>query len=126
MIKITISFIGRMFAVGLSQGPPHHYWYLWLDRYISPQKVGLKILADQLLAAPFFAYTFFLGMGLLERKTVSQVNGEFVKKFPTVYVVSMLYRCFHGKTSYRSFAANVKSHTYARAPVGAIATEALI
>ena len=39
-----------MFAVGLSQGPPHHYWYVWLDRLI-PRKdiraVLFKILLDQ-------------------------------------------------------------------------------
>ena len=39
-----------MFAVGLSQGPPHHYWYVWLDKLI-PRKdlraVLLKILLDQ-------------------------------------------------------------------------------
>ena len=23
-----------MFAVGLSQGPPHHYFYICLDKYI--------------------------------------------------------------------------------------------
>jgi hypothetical protein len=39
-----------MFAVGLSQGPPHHYWYLLLDRLV-PRKdirgVLIKILLDQ-------------------------------------------------------------------------------
>ena len=23
-----------MFLVGLSQGPPHHYWYIWLDKLL--------------------------------------------------------------------------------------------
>ena len=49
-VKKCHLFRGRMFAVGLSQGPPHHYWYLWLDKLI-PRKdirgVLLKILLDQ-------------------------------------------------------------------------------
>jgi protein Mpv17 len=71
----------RMLAVGLSQGPPHHYWYgrlllsycpaylvlrryLALDRLLPGKAAGVvarKILADQLLAAPFFAVTFVVG-----------------------------------------------------------------
>ncbi|KAF4520248.1 hypothetical protein B566_EDAN010714 [Ephemera danica] len=62
----------------------------------------LKILADQLLAAPFFAYTFFLGMGLLERKTVRQINTEFTKKFPTVYA-GTLCECSYGRLGRVSF-----------------------
>ena len=25
---------GKLFIVGLSQGPPHHYFYIWLDKVI--------------------------------------------------------------------------------------------
>ena len=71
-------------------GPPHHYWYIFLDRLL-PKKnlrtVGIKILADQFLAAPFFAITFIFGMGILEDKRLSECWVEFVKKFPTVYLV---------------------------------------
>ena len=82
---------GRMFAVGLSQGPLHHYWYGFLDRALpsrSRRTVGLKILADQLAAAPFFAVTFFYGMGLLQGKSLDGCWTEFVAKFPAVYLVS--------------------------------------
>merc|ERR1712001_73040 len=51
---------GRMFAVGLSQGPAHHYWYLWLDKILPKTDlrfVVLKILADQIIAAPFFCHS---------------------------------------------------------------------
>ncbi|KAK3868095.1 hypothetical protein Pcinc_026486 [Petrolisthes cinctipes] len=79
---------GRFFLVGLSQGPPHHVFYVWLDK-VFPQKtakvVFKKIMADQLLAAPFFAVTFFLGAGLLEGKTVAGALTEFKDKFPAVY-----------------------------------------
>ena len=80
-----------MFAVGLSQGPPHHYWYLWLDKILPKtdlRTVALKIVLDQIFAAPFFAITFFFGMGVLEDKRMSECWTEFVKKFPTVYLVS--------------------------------------
>jgi len=80
---------GRMFLVGLSQGPPHHYWYIYLDKWL-PQKslrtVCLKILADQFIAAPFFAITFLFGMGILEDKRLSECWSEFTKKFPVVYM----------------------------------------
>ena len=82
---------GRMFLVGLSQGPPHHFWYLLLDRLLPAktlQTVVLKILADQLVAAPFFAVTFFYGMGLLQGKGLKECWKEFVQKFAYIYAVS--------------------------------------
>ena len=90
--KITSSFSGRMAAVGLSQGPPHHYWYVWLDKLL-PKKdlrsVVFKILLDQFIAAPFFAITFFYGMGILEDKRMSECWNEFLQKFPLVYAVRL-------------------------------------
>jgi len=80
---------GRMFLVGLSQGPPHHYWYIWLDKLLPKRNlktVGMKILADQFFAAPFFAITFIFGMGLLEDKRISECWREFIMKFPAIYL----------------------------------------
>lgn len=80
---------GRMFVVGLIQGPPHHYWYLWLDRWLparSVRAVSLKIAADQLVAAPLFALLFFTGMSLVEKLSLSAGVDEFVDKFPLVYL----------------------------------------
>jgi hypothetical protein len=41
---------GRMLAVGLTQGPPHHFWYLALDRYLPgkspPPQVGVISVGD--------------------------------------------------------------------------------
>jgi len=87
--KHDVARTGRMFLVGLSQGPPHHYWYIWLDKYLPKRNlrtVGLKILADQFLAAPFFAITFIFGMGLLEDKRISECWREFILKFPAIYL----------------------------------------
>ncbi|KAF2358562.1 Mpv17/PMP22 [Trinorchestia longiramus] len=79
----------RLFIVGLSQGPLHHIFYIWLDK-ILPRKnartVGKKILLDQLLAAPMFAISFFVVAGLLEGKQFYSTLEEFKRKFPAVYL----------------------------------------
>ena len=49
----------------------------------------MKILADQFLAAPFFAITFVFGMGILEDKRLSECWNEFLLKFPAIYLVSL-------------------------------------
>lgn len=79
----------RMGLVGLSQGPPHHYWYLYLDKWIPGKTAAVvckKILADQIFAAPFFAITFIYGASLLEGKTLGSCWTEFKTKFPTIYL----------------------------------------
>ncbi|XP_071523222.1 mpv17-like protein 2 isoform X2 [Panulirus ornatus] len=84
---------GRLFLVGLSQGPPHHIFYLWLDKVLpkrSAKAIFKKIIADQLLGAPFFAFTFFMGAGLLEGKTMNGSLQEFKLKFPVVYAFDWL------------------------------------
>ena len=71
------------------QGPPHHYWYLHLDRLLpgkSGPAVAKKILADQLLAAPFFAVTFVVFAALLEGSSLGEAWAEFCSKFPTIYL----------------------------------------
>ena len=67
-----IHFFLTIFSSG--QGPPHHYWYLYLDKLMpgkSRSVVIKKILADQAVAAPFFAITFIYGAGLLEGNSLS-------------------------------------------------------
>ena len=100
----------RLGLVGLSQGPPHHYWYLYLDKFLpgrSLRTVNKKILADQLIAAPFFAITFIYGAGLLEGNSLSKkiiilekyfTNisqgscwSEFKGKFPTIYLFDWFF-----------------------------------
>jgi len=79
----------RMGLVGLSQGPPHHYWYIYLDKVLpgkSASIISKKILADQVFAAPFFAITFIYGASLLEGKSLGHCWQEFKEKFPTIYL----------------------------------------
>ena len=71
------------------KGPPHHYWYLYLDKLLpgkSKAVVIKKILADQAVAAPFFAITFIYGAGLLEGNSLRECWAEFKYKFPTIYL----------------------------------------
>ena len=92
-----------MFLIGLAQGPAHHIWYSKLDKLL-PKKtlksVLVKILGDQVIAAPFFASTFISGMGILEDKKLSSCAGEFVKKFPTIYAFDW---CIWPPTQYINF-----------------------
>ena len=70
----------RLGVVGLSQGPPHHYWYHHLDKFLPGKSYGVvikKILADQIFAAPFFAVTFIFGAGLMEGNTLSMKTTPF-------------------------------------------------
>lgn len=79
---------GRLFTVGLIEGPPHHIFYTVMDKVMpgkSARIIVKKILADQIIAAPFFAITFFMGAGILEGKTSKEAWEEFERKFPAVY-----------------------------------------
>jgi len=80
----------RMGVTGFIQSPPHYYFYKYLDQYYpgrTMKVISKKILLDQLIACPMFSVLFFLPMALMEGKTLANSWSEFVKKFPTVYLV---------------------------------------
>ncbi|GLV34171.1 shams [Carabus blaptoides fortunei] len=82
--------VWRMFLVGLAQGPMHHYFYKYLDKFLPKQNlnsVGKKILVDQFVASPLFIISFFYGMGLLEGKCYAECKEELRAKFVTVYAM---------------------------------------
>lgn len=67
----------------IHQGPPHHYWYLYLDKLFPGKSKSIvikKILADQAVAAPFFAITFIYGAGLLEGNSLSRIFNNLINK----------------------------------------------
>lgn len=87
-VKYDWQRTGRLFTVGLIEGPPHHIFYGIMDKVLpgkSARTVVKKILADQIIAAPFFAIVFFMGAGLLEGKSSKESWEEFIGKFPAVY-----------------------------------------
>lgn len=85
---IDWSRVGRMCTIGIILGPFNHGWYSLLDR-VMPGRTGRivvkKILCDQLVASPFFAFAFFMGMGTLEGQKFQVSLDEFKSKFWSVY-----------------------------------------
>jgi len=79
----------RMLTVGLLAGPPHHYFYTILDKFLpgrSGRTIMKKVLLDQIIAAPFFALLFIYGADLLEGRSLSHCWAEFKDKFPQIYL----------------------------------------
>lgn len=88
-----IFFVGRMFVIGLTQGPPQHIFYKFLDRSLPGRdfkSISRKILLDQLIASPICICIFFFGMGYLEGHTWDEIISESKMKFLPVYMVHLL------------------------------------
>ncbi|XP_023722950.1 mpv17-like protein 2 isoform X2 [Cryptotermes secundus] len=84
---------GRMFIVGLAQGPPQHIFYKFLDWHLPRRdfkSISRKILLDQLIASPVFICIFFFGMGYLESHTWDEIISESKMKFFSIYMVDWL------------------------------------
>ena len=53
-----------MMCMGVIMGPFNHYWYTFLDKVLpgaTSSTVVKKILMDQIIASPYFAFSFFVG-----------------------------------------------------------------
>jgi protein Mpv17 len=86
-------YVARMLAVGFAQGPPQHMFYTMLDRYVPGRvfsAIATKIVLDQLIASPMCIGIFFLGLGVLEGKDLTEEFSELRNKFWTVYMVCSL------------------------------------
>ena len=55
---------GRMMCMGVIMGPFNHGWYTFLDKVLpgaTSSTVVKKIFLDQIVASPYFAFSFFIG-----------------------------------------------------------------
>jgi protein Mpv17 len=80
-------------VVGLSQGPLHHYTYMWMERLLpgnAPKTVFKKILSDQLIVSPVFIVHYFYTTYFLEQKDLRESTDLFKDKFIRVYIADWL------------------------------------
>lgn len=89
--SVDITRLRNMGIVGLLQGPFNHYFYTTLDRYL-PGKNAMslmkKTILDQTIASPSCLGIFFVGLGLLERRNLQEIQGEVRLKLFDVWKVS--------------------------------------
>jgi protein Mpv17 len=81
---------GRMGSVGAPIGVLSHYWYTMLDRVlpgITRRAVVRKVMADQCIFGPICLSTFFVGMGVLEGKTSTEIGMDMKTLFPPAYLL---------------------------------------
>ncbi|XP_045764829.1 mpv17-like protein 2 [Maniola jurtina] len=108
--------VARMLIVGTVMGPLHHYYYIYLDKLLplaNLKTVAKKIAYDQLFASPATILCFFYGMGILEKKSLSQCTDEIKQKFAYTYVGDCLFwppvqfvNFYYLPTHYRVFYIN--------------------
>ncbi|XP_065175062.1 mpv17-like protein 2 [Sycon ciliatum] len=80
---------GRMAAMGLLIGPLNHYWYVFLDRRWpgkTHRLVLTKVLLDEIAYAPVGTTVFYIGMGTLEKRSLSSSVAELREKFLPTYM----------------------------------------
>lgn len=83
----------KMFLVGASQGPLHHYFYSWLDRkYVGAtlRVTSIKILYDQVVMSPLCIVLFFFSAGWMYKQSNAEIAEELKSKFLTVYITDWL------------------------------------
>ncbi|KAF9181434.1 Protein required for ethanol metabolism [Haplosporangium sp. Z 767] len=91
-----------VFGAGFA-GPIMHNWYRFLDRNIrlsTPVRSLLgRVAVDQLLFAPCFIASFFVGQGLLAGESRDTIQARLKKGYPEAlkgnYVVWPAVQCFN-------------------------------
>ncbi|XP_053689958.1 mpv17-like protein 2 [Sabethes cyaneus] len=85
--------IGCMTIVGISQGPLHHYLYMWMDRAlpgVDMKTVFRKIGLDQFVMSPIFIISYLYSAGLLEGNSMRHCTDELKAKYWTIYAADWL------------------------------------
>ncbi|XP_055330108.1 mpv17-like protein 2 [Paramacrobiotus metropolitanus] len=84
---------GRMGATGFLLGSLGHGWYKILDQKLpgaDRTTVIKKVCYDLFVAGPGFAWLFFWGVGVLEKRSLKEIWSEFKVKFPYVFAFDCL------------------------------------
>eukprot|EP00794_Sanderia_malayensis_P008066 gene8066-8929_t len=84
----TLSFM----AFASFHGPVNHFWYSALDRFIKGSKhsnVFKKLIADQLIFAPYSTGIFFMGLGTIEGQSLKTSVEETKRKFIPTYLADL-------------------------------------
>lgn len=102
--------VKQLTVVGISQGPLHHYTYLWMERLLpgtTKSAVFKKILSDQvfrnllflfptkkfcfqLIVSPIFIVHYFYTAFFLAGKSTHETNELVKKTFLTVYLADWI------------------------------------
>ncbi|XP_070509053.1 mpv17-like protein 2 [Chironomus tepperi] len=83
----------QLAVVGLSQGPLHHYTYLWMERLLpgnAKSTIVKKIMSDQFIVSPVFILHYFYTSYFLEGRKVTETNELLKDKFLKVYAADWL------------------------------------
>ncbi|CRK91986.1 CLUMA_CG005566, isoform A [Clunio marinus] len=83
----------QLTVVGLSQGPLHHYTYLWMERLLpgnAKKTVFKKILADQFIVSPVFIVHYFYTAFFLAGSSFKDTVDILRKKFLTIYLADWM------------------------------------
>ena len=79
--------------VGIITGSVNQVVFAHLEKYwpgTNMKSIWKKVLLDQALSCPIFHLQFFMGMSLLEGKGVRDSWEEFLRKFPTVFLIDLI------------------------------------
>ncbi|CAD6240573.1 GSCOCG00008852001-RA-CDS, partial [Cotesia congregata] len=93
----------NMTMIGIIQGPFHHYFYGFLDKFL-PGKTATSIVKktflDQVIASPTCLSIFFFGHEMLEQRDLRLIYGEILAKLLETYKVDC---CFWPPTQIVNF-----------------------
>ncbi|XP_017298248.1 uncharacterized protein LOC103506210 [Diaphorina citri] len=76
-----------------SLGPPQHFFYKYLDKYLpkrSGKSIALKLCLDQAIISPVCIIIFLYGIGILEAKPKDEIKEEVRDKFLVIYTTDCL------------------------------------
>lgn len=87
--------LARIAVVGSVLGSIQHLFYQSLDRRYPARDlrtIALKVAIDQIVCSPVNIAIFIYGLGVMESKTLPEINDEFKEKSAMIYLVSFWWK----------------------------------